>query len=48
MVKKTFENAMNRLEQITAELEAGDLSLEKSLAKFSEGVAGPGRAAAQR
>lgn len=38
MVKKTFENALNRLEQITAELEAGDLSLEKSLAKFSEGV----------
>ncbi len=38
MAKKTFESALARLEQITAELEAGDLTLEKSLAKFSEGI----------
>ena len=39
MAKKTFENALTRLEQITGELEAGDLSLEKSLDKFNEGIA---------
>jgi exodeoxyribonuclease VII small subunit len=39
MAKKTFENALTRLEQITDELEAGDLSLEKSLEKFNEGMA---------
>jgi len=39
MAKKTFENALARLEQITDELEAGDLSLEKSLDKFNEGIA---------
>ena len=39
MAKKTFENALARLEQITDELEAGDLSLEKSLEKFNEGMA---------
>ena len=38
MAKKSFESALARLEQITAELEAGDLTLEKSLAKFSEGI----------
>ncbi|NLZ16894.1 MAG: exodeoxyribonuclease VII small subunit [Desulfobulbaceae bacterium] len=38
MAKKSFENALTRLEQITEELEAGDLTLEKSLAKFSEGI----------
>ena len=38
MAKKTFEQALAKLEQITAELEAGDLSLEKSLDKFNEGV----------
>ena len=32
MAKKSFESALARLEQITAELEAGDLTLEKSLA----------------
>jgi exodeoxyribonuclease VII small subunit len=39
MAKKNFENALARLEQITEELEAGDLSLEKSLEKFNEGIA---------
>jgi len=39
MAKKTFENALARLEQITEELEAGELSLEKSLDKFNEGIA---------
>jgi len=39
MAKKNFENALARLEQITDELEAGDLSLEKSLDKFNEGIA---------
>jgi exodeoxyribonuclease VII small subunit len=39
MAKKNFENALTRLEQITDELEAGDLSLEKSLDKFNEGIA---------
>lgn len=38
MAKRTFENALSRLEQITEELEDGDLSLEKSLKKFDEGI----------
>ena len=38
MAKKTFESALSKLEQITAELEQGDLGLEKSLKKFDEGV----------
>ncbi len=38
MAKKTFEQALARLEQITAELESGDLSLDKSLEKFNEGM----------
>ncbi len=39
MAKKTFEQALARLEQLTEELEAGELSLEKSLEKFNEGMA---------
>jgi exodeoxyribonuclease VII small subunit len=39
MAKKTFETALTRLEQITEELENGELSLEKSLEKFNEGMA---------
>ena len=39
MAKKNFENALARLEQITEELESGELSLEKSLEKFNEGMA---------
>ncbi len=38
MAKKTFENALARLEQITSDLEEGDLSLEDSLKKFDEGI----------
>ncbi|MEN8190562.1 MAG: exodeoxyribonuclease VII small subunit [Thermodesulfobacteriota bacterium] len=38
MAKRTFENALSKLEQIAEELEDGDLSLEKSLKKFDEGV----------
>jgi len=39
MAKKTFESALTRLETITDDLEAGELSLEKSLKKFDEGIA---------
>ncbi len=38
MPKRTFESALARLEQITEEMEAGDLSLEESLKKFDEGI----------
>ena len=38
MAKKTFETALSRLEQITEELEDGELSLENSLKKFDEGI----------
>jgi len=45
MTKKTdkennvsFEDAMSRLESIVSELEDGDLSLEKSLVSFEEGM----------
>lgn len=38
MSKKSFEEALESLEQITHELENGDLSLEKSLKKFDEGI----------
>ncbi|XOF34529.1 MAG: exodeoxyribonuclease VII small subunit [Candidatus Electrothrix sp. YB6] len=36
--KKTFEHALTRLDQITTELEQGELGLDKSLKKFEEGV----------
>ncbi|MBU2538470.1 MAG: exodeoxyribonuclease VII small subunit [Proteobacteria bacterium] len=38
MSKKSFEEALESLEQITKDLENGDLSLEKSLKKFDEGI----------
>jgi len=38
MKKKSFEGALEKLEQITKELEEGDLSLEESLKHFDEGV----------
>ena len=38
MAKKTFETALARLEQITSELENGELNLEKSLEKFNESM----------
>jgi exodeoxyribonuclease VII small subunit len=34
-----FEDALQRLEQIVDQLEAGDLPLEESLTVFEEGVA---------
>jgi exodeoxyribonuclease VII small subunit len=38
MAKRTFENALTKLDQITTELEQGELGLDKSLQKFDEGV----------
>ncbi len=38
MAKKTFESALARLEEITEELEHGEISLESSLKKFDEGI----------
>ena len=38
MAKKNFETALSRLEQITNELEDGDISLDNSLKKFDEGM----------
>lgn len=38
MAKKNFETALTRLEQITNELENGDISLDNSLKKFDEGM----------
>lgn len=38
MELKDFEQALRRLEEIVAELEKGELPLEKSLELFEEGV----------
>jgi exodeoxyribonuclease VII small subunit len=38
MPTKTFEGAVEQLEQIVKELETGDLPLEKAIKKFEEGV----------
>jgi exodeoxyribonuclease VII small subunit len=38
MAKKTFEQSMKQLEQIVQALESGDLSLEKAIKKFEEGI----------
>jgi len=38
MAKQNFENAMQKLEEITKELEIGELTLEKALQRFEEGV----------
>ena len=38
MAKRTFENALTKLDRITEELEQGDLGLDRSLKKFDEGV----------
>jgi len=38
MKKKSFEDALAKLEDITKELEEGELSLEDSLKHFDEGV----------
>ena len=36
--KKSFEEALGRLEEIVLELEEGELSLEGALDKFKEGI----------
>jgi exodeoxyribonuclease VII small subunit len=38
MAKLSFEKAMEQLERIVHELESGDLSLEKALKQFEEGI----------
>ena len=38
MAEMKFEDAMEKLEKIVAELEEGGLPLEKSLKKFEEGI----------
>jgi len=38
MPKKTFEQAIKRLEEIVAELEEGNLLLEESLKIYEEGL----------
>ena len=38
MKKKSFEEALEKLEKITRDLEEGDVSLEDSLKYFDEGV----------
>ncbi len=38
MKKKSFEDALAKLEDITRKLEEGELSLEESLKHFDEGV----------
>jgi exodeoxyribonuclease VII small subunit len=38
MAKKTFEQSMKQLEQIVQDLESGDLTLEKAIKKFEEGI----------
>ncbi len=37
-MKKSFEQEMEELEKIVAELETGKLNLDESVAKFEEGV----------
>ena len=37
--KKNFEQAMNRLEEIVRQMEAGEISLEDTVALYKEGVA---------
>jgi len=36
--KLKFEERLSRLEQIVEEMEAGDLTLDESLARYEEGV----------
>lgn len=36
--EKSFEEAINRLENVVMELEEGELSLEDALSKFEEGI----------
>ena len=38
MAKSSFEDNMNNLEKIVAELEKGDLNLDESITKFEDGI----------
>ena len=38
MAKKTFEQAMKKLEQIVQDLESGDMPLEKAIQTFEDGI----------
>ena len=38
MSEMNFEKAMERLNEITAELESGELELDKSMERFEEGL----------
>lgn len=38
MAKKTFEQSMQQLEQVVAEIESGELPLEQAIKKFEEGI----------
>lgn len=38
MAETKFEDALKKLEEIVEELEGGDITLDKSLAKYEEGV----------
>lgn len=38
MAKKSFEQSLRQLEKIVQDLESGDLSLEKAIKKFEEGI----------
>lgn len=38
MAEERFEEALKKLEDIVGELEGGDIPLDKSLAKYEEGV----------
>ena len=38
MKKKSFEEAVARLEEIVVQMEGGTISLEKSVAAFKEGM----------
>ncbi len=38
MARKTFEDNLNRLEEIVDEMDSSDLSLDKSLKLYKEGI----------
>ncbi|MBT3278483.1 MAG: exodeoxyribonuclease VII small subunit [Phycisphaerales bacterium] len=38
MATPTFEEAMAQLEQIVAQIESGEISLEESIAKYEQGT----------
>ncbi|PIE63287.1 MAG: exodeoxyribonuclease VII small subunit [Desulfobacter postgatei] len=39
MAKKTFESALKQLENIVKEMESGELTLEKAVKKYEDGIA---------